>query len=132
MDNYRQRVEESVAFFRHAIEGNPEIVVVLGSGLTGFDGLFESCLQISYENIPNFPEATSPGHQGRLHYGSIAGKRTVILEGRCHYYEGYSTKETTLPIRVLSLLGAHSLITLNAAGGLNPALSHIAMDGTSR
>ncbi len=98
----------------------PEIGLVLGSGLGGLSELFEVKGKIKYSEIPNFPVSTVKGHPGELVYGEKEGKRIAVLAGRFHYYEGYSMKEITFPIRVLALWGVKKLIITNAAGGVNP------------
>lgn len=99
--------------------GPAEIAVILGSGLGGFEQALEDPIEIAYEDIPGFPVSTVPGHAGRFIVGTIAGKRVLVMSGRFHSYEGYSMKQVTLPVRVMSLLGIHTLIVTNAAGAVN-------------
>ncbi len=119
--NFRDEVEQSVAFLKEQTDFNPDIIIVLGTGLGGLAEAVEVVWSLAYEDIPWFPKATVQSHVGRLIFGYLAGKRVAILQGRFHYYEGYSTKDITLPVRVLSLLGAHFLIVSNASGGLDPS-----------
>ncbi len=98
----------------------PKVGVILGSGLGEWDQRLESPLVVPYEEIPNFPRSRAPGHRGNLLFGGMAGVPTVLLQGRFHYYEGYSTWEITFPVRVLASLGIEILIVTNAAGGLHP------------
>ncbi len=96
-----------------------EIGLILGSGLGELADEIEDRVVIAYEEIPNFPVSTVEGHAGQLVYGSLGGKKVLALQGRFHFYEGYSMGEVTFPVRVMSMLGAHSLIVTNAAGGVN-------------
>ena len=118
---YRQRVEEAVAFLRERISEPPEVVVQLGTGLGGLAGAMQAVTSFAYTEIPHFPQSTVQSHDGRLVFGTLAGRRTAILQGRFHCYEGYAAREVALPIRVLALLGARTAIITNASGGLNPA-----------
>jgi len=113
-------VEECVAFCRSNLPAIPEIVIQLGTGLGGLADRIERECTLAYRDIPHFPQATVASHQGNLIIGRLDGRRIAMLQGRFHYYEGYSTREVTLPIRVLSLLGSRTLVLTNAAGGLNP------------
>lgn len=117
---YVQAVEECTAFCRSKLPYLPEIVIQLGTGLGDFAACVETDCVIPYREIPHFPKATVTSHSGNLIVGRLAGKAVAVLQGRFHYYEGYSAKEVSFPIRVLSLLGAKTLILTNAAGGLNP------------
>ena len=98
----------------------PEVGIVLGSGLGGLASGIEVECAIPYSEIPNFPISTVKGHQSQLLFGTIAGRKVVAMQGRFHYYEGYTMSEVTFPIRVLMKLGIQFLILSNAAGGLNP------------
>ena len=120
MLSYQLQVEKAVAYLGARIPESPEIVIALGTGLGSLADLVESPLVIPYAEIPSFPQAQVVSHAGNLVFGKLAGRSVVILQGRCHYYEGYSTRELTLPLRVMALLGADSLVVANAAGGLNP------------
>lgn len=97
-----------------------EIGIVLGSGLSNFADNLEVETTIPYEQIPHFPQSTVKGHKGMLVFGKIGSKRIVCMQGRFHYYEGYTMQEVTFPIRVMKALGIHTLIVTNAAGGVNP------------
>jgi len=98
----------------------PEIGVILGSGLGGFADKIENPIVIPYEDIPDFPVSTVEGHSGKLIIGQIDGKNIVAMKGRFHYYEGYSMEKVTFPVRIMKFLGVHTLMVSNAAGGLNP------------
>ncbi|MBO4733317.1 MAG: purine-nucleoside phosphorylase [Clostridia bacterium] len=97
----------------------PETAVVLGSGLGGFAKEINVEFTVDYKNISGFPVSTVAGHTGRFLFGTYAGKRIAAAEGRIHYYEGYTSAETAIPVRVFKLLGAKNVILTNAAGGIN-------------
>jgi len=115
------RVEEARAFLTARLPEPPELMLVLGTGLGGAADLLSDRQVIPYEEIPHFPRSTVTSHAGNLICGRLAGKWVAALQGRFHFYEGYSTRELTMPVRVLTLLGAKTLVVSNAAGGLNPA-----------
>ncbi|MBB5347790.1 purine-nucleoside phosphorylase [Desulfoprunum benzoelyticum] len=117
---YVEAVLECAAFCRARLPFLPETVVQLGTGLGGFADRIQAELIIPYTDLPHFPRATVASHSGNLIIGRLGGRPVAVLQGRFHYYEGYSTREVAFPIRVLSLLGARTLILTNAAGGLNP------------
>ena len=102
---------------------HPKIGIILGTGLGDFVNELKIEIEINYENIPNFPVSTVESHKGKLLFGEINKKKVVVLQGRFHYYEGYSFNEIAFPVRVLKLLGIQTLLVSNAAGGLNPTFS---------
>ena len=120
MQEYKEKVEETVSFLQGKIRKSPAVIIILGTGLGGLVDSIETDILLPYDEIPHFPRATGPGHQGNLIFGTLCSKNVAVLQGRFHYYEGYSTREITFPLRSLSLLGADTLIVTNAAGGLNP------------
>lgn len=120
MDRY-QKLTETAAFLKPFAAQNPTIGVVLGSGLGNFTKEIVADKEIPYHQIPHFPVSTVEGHQGKLIFGSIAGKAIVAMAGRFHFYEGYQAEDVVLPIRVLKLLGVQTLLLSNAAGGVNTA-----------
>ncbi len=97
----------------------PSIGLVLGSGLSALANEIQNADVIPYQEIPHWPESTVVGHSGRIVIGELAGHNVFVQQGRVHYYEGYSMSQITLPIRVMKLLGVHTLIVTNAAGGIN-------------
>ncbi len=99
----------------------PTIGLVLGSGLGDFADTLEDAVRIPYRNIPHFPISTAPGHAGQLVIGKKCGQTVACLQGRFHYYEGYSMQQLTMPIRVFAKLGVKNLVLTNAAGGANPS-----------
>jgi len=120
---YKERVEKAVEYLKGQIDETPEIAIILGSGLSVIADEVEkegTSKKIPYSEIPGFPISTAPGHKGELIFGKLFGKNVMLMNGRFHYYEGYSMKEVTFPIRVMQLLGVEILIVTNAAGGLNP------------
>jgi purine-nucleoside phosphorylase len=123
MNLYRQQVEEAVSFLRSRLPAAPEILIQLGTGLGGLANAMEEGITIPFADIPNFPCSTVSSHAGNLACGRLAGKQVAILQGRFHFYEGYSAREVGFPIRVLSLLGVKTAIITNASGGLNTAWS---------
>lgn len=120
MSIYDQALE-AVAAIHARVALRPAVGLVLGSGLGDLAGEVRDATAISYEDIPHFARSTVPGHVGRLLLGNLAGVPVVVMQGRFHFYEGYPLQVLTLPVRVMSMLGAHTLLVTNAAGGLNPA-----------
>lgn len=113
------RIEEASEFLRRKGFGNADVGVVLGTGLGKFIDRMDVQERVHYGNIPHFPVATMEYHAGQLVLGTIGGKKVVAMQGRFHFYEGYSMKEITFPIRVLKELGIKQLLLSNAAGGVN-------------
>lgn len=119
-DERLERIKIAADFINTKLEGRtPEIGIVLGSGLGKLGDKIEEATIIPYKEIPGFPLSTATGHKGNLIIGKFGGKTVVAMQGRFHYYEGYSTDLVTLPIRVMSAIGIKVLIVSNAAGGLN-------------
>ena len=113
---------ESYKYLKSKIgDFKPEIGIVLGTGLGSLVDSIKITLAIPYGSIPHFPLATVEEHKGRLIFGEINGKKVVCMQGRFHFYEGYSMQKVTFPIRVMKLLGIETLIVSNASGGLNPS-----------
>jgi len=119
----RAHLEEATAFVQSHIHRQPEIGLVLGSGLGGLAEEIENPTRIAYSEIPHWPVSTVEGHSGELVVGELQGKMVIVMRGRSHYYEGYSMSQVTLPIRVMQLLGVHTVILTNAAGGLRPDMA---------
>jgi purine-nucleoside phosphorylase len=113
------RIAQAVDFVRSVWPDKPMIGVILGSGLGGFAKGVDIEAEIPYCDIPHFPVSTVKGHGGKLIIGTIEGKRVIIMSGRFHYYEGYTSTEVVFPIRVLHQLGVTTLLISNAAGGVN-------------
>lgn len=115
----RQHFQEAAAAVRGFTTLQPQIALVLGSGLNPVAEQVEEAVSVPYADIPHFPVSTIPGHQGRLVIGRLEGHPVIVMQGRAHYYEGYSMQQVTMPIRVFRQLGVETLILTNAAGGLN-------------
>ena len=113
------QISQAVDFIQRAGATDPEVGVILGTGLGNrFVTELEDKLVIPYDDIPNFPTATVEHHHGKLIYGTIGGKRILTMQGRFHYYEGYSMQQITLPVRVMKAAGVRLLLVSNAAGNL--------------
>lgn len=116
----KKQLKETASKVKPKLKSRPVIGIVLGTGLGTLASKIETEAKISYEDIPHFPKATAISHKGVLISGKIGGKNILAMEGRLHYYEGYSMKEITYPIRVMKELGCEYLIVSNACGGMNP------------
>lgn len=115
-----EHFEEAVEYLNNRGVDSPDVGVILGTGLGDkFVAAMEAELTIDYEDIPHFPISTVLSHDGKLIYGKIHGKNVVAMDGRFHFYEGYSMQEITLPVRVLKMLGIKQLLLSNAAGNMN-------------
>lgn len=114
---------ESINFIKSKINIEPDIGIVLGSGLSSFGELIENSQTVEYSEIPNFKTSTAPGHNGRFIFGKLNGKNLVCMQGRLHFYEGYAMQDTVYPIRIMKLLGVKKLIVTNAAGAINKDFS---------
>lgn len=112
-------IKQSANYIKEIIGEAPEIALILGTGLGDFAEQIGDRIVIPYEDIPNFPVSTVEGHAGRLIFGISEGRRVIAMQGRFHYYEGYSMEEVTLPIRVFYELGCRTLILTNAVGAVN-------------
>jgi len=115
-----RKVQQTANYLKQKTNSVPELGVILGSGLGSFVFDIEIEHKIPYSEILNFPISTVEGHQGTLIFGKIGKKNVVAMQGRFHYYEGYSMQEVTFPIRVMKYLGIQNLIVSNASGGVNP------------
>jgi purine-nucleoside phosphorylase len=117
------KIKESVDFLQARTSLKPDIGIILGTGLDGLINEIEIIHSIPYSSIPNFPVSTVAGHMGNLIFGKMSGKNIVVMQGRFHYYEGYSMQEVAFPVRVMRLLGIQLLILSNASGGVNPTFN---------
>lgn len=116
------QIQETTDFLRQQTSGfTPQIGIILGTGLGALVNDIAIDYSIDYELIPHFPVSTVESHKGRLLFGTLAGKKVVCMQGRFHYYEGYTMQQVTFPVRVMKLLGIEHLLVSNAAGGLNPS-----------
>ena len=114
-----EQVQETVDYIQNRTSFSPEYGVILGSGLGGFTDDMEVEFILPYNEIPNFPVSTVDGHKGALVFGTVNGKKVVAMQGRFHYYEGYTMDEVTFPVRVMKHLGVEKLVVSNASGGVN-------------
>ena len=117
-----EELKEAVDFLRARGITEPEVGIVLGTGLSNLASRIEVIRELSYNVIPNFPIATVEFHFGKLIYGTLAGKKVVAFQGRFHYYEGYSMDQVVMPVRIMKLLGVKYALLSNAAGSMNPDL----------
>ncbi|MGM0530670.1 MAG: purine-nucleoside phosphorylase [Bacteroidota bacterium] len=115
-----EKIKNTASFIRNKIPWEPEIAIILGTGLGGMTNDIDTHTSISYKDIPDFPESTVEGHDGRLIFGKLGEKKVVAMQGRFHHYEGYSMYEVTYPVRVMKLLGIQYIFVSNASGGINP------------
>ncbi|MBI4811675.1 MAG: purine-nucleoside phosphorylase [Ignavibacteriales bacterium] len=123
MISLREQIEESVKYIRKHTKMRTEIGIILGTGLGGLVKEIRKEIVLDYDEIPYFPISTVESHHGKLIFGTLAGKKVVAMQGRFHYYEGYSMQQVTYPVRVMSYktgLGVKTLLISNAAGGMNP------------
>lgn len=119
MKEIKDLYSETAAYLAACISGNPETAIILGSGLGSLAEQIEDATVIPYHEIPNFMKSTATGHKGNFICGRLGDKQVVAMQGRFHYYEGYSMQQVTFPIRVMKLLGIKNLLVSNAAGGIN-------------
>jgi purine-nucleoside phosphorylase len=117
-----QRIQETSAFLRSQAAAQPRFGLVLGTGLGALADQIQDAVAIPYREIPNFVPSTAESHAGNLVFGSLGGVRVVAMQGRVHFYEGYTMQQVTFPIRVMKALGVDSLVVSNAAGGMNPQM----------
>jgi purine-nucleoside phosphorylase len=120
MSSLLDRINDTISFLQGKTSFEPDVAMVLGSGLGGLVNSIDIKFSIAYKDVLNFPVSTVKGHGGKLVFGVLNGRNVVVMQGRFHYYEGYSMEEVTFPIRVMKFLGANSIIISNASGGLNP------------
>ena len=115
-----EMIQETEKFIRSKISTTPEYGIILGTGLGRLADAIEKDVVLPYETIPHFPVSTVETHAGKLIFGKLAGKRVVAMQGRFHYYEGYTMQQIVFPIRVMKFLGVKTLVVSNACGGINP------------
>lgn len=123
MSDVYNKLESAFRSLREKTDFVPEIALVLGSGLGAFaDEKVENPISVPYSEIEGFPTSTVPGHKGRFIFGTVGGVKVAVMQGRVHYYEGYSITDVVMPARLLSMLGAKVLFLTNASGGINTDL----------
>lgn len=119
--NWLEKIQQTADFIRSKV-GNemPRTAIILGTGLGELVNHINIRAELPYQDIPNFPVSTVEGHKGRMIFGNLGEKYILAMQGRFHYYEGYTMKEATFPVRVMKALGVNTLFVSNAAGGMNP------------
>ncbi len=115
-----EKLNEALTFIRSFYKDKPKVGIILGTGLGALVDEVETKLTISYEDIPHFPLSTVESHAGKLIFGKLSGQNVMVMQGRFHYYEGYSMQQIVFPVRVMKMLGIEYLFVSNAAGALNP------------
>jgi purine-nucleoside phosphorylase len=120
MKEWIAKVEQTADYLRSRTRVQPQLGIILGTGLGGLVREIEATDVIPYDQIFNFPIATVESHAGRLIFGKLAGKDVMVMQGRFHYYEGYTMAQITFPVRVMKALGARAMVVSNACGGVNP------------
>lgn len=114
------KIRETTKYINSRTQVKPTVGIILGTGLGGLVKEIEIIDEVPYEEIPNFPVSTVKSHSGKLIFGNLGGKQVVAMQGRFHFYEGYTMKEVTFPVRVMKFLGIEKLFVSNASGGVNP------------
>lgn len=120
VETFRQKRGEALSYIQSQTDMKPNYMLILGTGLGQLADEMDVSGEISYDQIPNFPVSTVESHAGKLLFGTLGGKEVVAMQGRFHYYEGYSMQQIAFPVRVLKANGADTLVVSNACGGLNP------------
>src|SRR5574344_2974231 len=115
-----KKIQETASWLKERMTTNPQTAIILGTGLGQLASEITDSYEFAYKDIPNFPISTVEGHAGKLIFGKLGGKDIMAMEGRFHYYEGYSMQEVTFPERVMYELGIQTLFVSNAAGGMDP------------
>lgn len=123
VETFRKKCREALQYLNNQTDFKPEYLIILGTGLGRLADQIKLETAISYGDIPHFPISTVESHEGRLLFGYLEGKNVVAMQGRFHYYEGYSMQQIVFPLRVARKLGVHTMIVSNAAGGMNPLFS---------
>lgn len=116
-----EKIIETANYLKSRMHTQPETAIILGTGLGSLANEITDKYEVMYQDIPNFPISTVEGHSGKLIFGKLGNKDIMAMQGRFHFYEGYSMKEVTFPVRVMRELGIKTLFVSNAAGGMNPA-----------
>lgn len=119
MQGLAEKIQEAATYIQSKWATRPQVGLILGTGLGGLASQIQQEAVIPYSEIPHMPESTVASHAGQLVCGTLSGKRIIAMEGRFHYYEGYSMQQVTFPVRVMKALGAETLVVTNAAGGMN-------------
>ncbi len=123
MSAYWTQIQEAAAFIRARTDFQPEIGLILGTGLGDLGHRIDTACVIPYGDVPHFMESTAESHAGQLVLGTLGGRRVMAMQGRIHFYEGYTMRQVALPVRVMKALGCGALLMSNAVGGMNPHLA---------
>ncbi len=118
-----EKINETTAFLKERIDFEPTLGIILGTGLGNLINDISIKFEFPYETIPNFPVSTVESHKGRLIFGEIGGKMSVVMQGRFHYYEGYNMKEVTFPVRIMKMLGIKTMLVSNVSGSTNAGIN---------
>ena len=116
-----EKIQETACFLKNKMHTQPETAIILGTGLGSLVDEIKDKYEVNYQDIPHFPISTVEGHSGKLIFGKLGNKDILAMQGRFHFYEGYSMQEVTFPVRVMRELGIKTLFVSNAAGGMNPS-----------
>ncbi|MBI3927496.1 MAG: purine-nucleoside phosphorylase [Armatimonadetes bacterium] len=127
MQELPEQIEEAAGYLKGRVPHNPDYGLILGTGLGDLADEAEDRIVVPYASIPHFPRATAPGHKGNLVFGTLSGKRVVMMQGRFHTYEGHTQKQCTMPVAVMRELGVHTLFATAATGGLDHTMEAGAM-----
>jgi purine-nucleoside phosphorylase len=119
-ETYRKQIAETYDYIAPKLPAKPEVGIILGTGLGGLAKEIDIQLELPYQEIPNFPISTVESHEGKLIIGTLGGKNVLAMQGRFHYYEGYTMAQITFPLRIMKKLGINVLLISNAGGGMNP------------
>jgi len=119
----KRQIDEAVSYLKGRTKLVPEVAVILGTGLGTLAEGLKVETKVSYHEIPHFAASTVESHKGELLFGRLAGRPAVVMSGRVHFYEGYSMRQVSFPVRVMQALGAHTLVVSNACGGMNPLMN---------
>lgn len=115
-----EKIQQTIKYIKSVCDIQPEVGIVLGSGLGNFSNEIDIIKEIPYEDIPNFPTVTVKGHSGKLIFGEVSGKKVMAMSGRFHYYEGYEMDEVVFPVRLMNFMNCEFVVISNASGGINP------------
>ena len=122
MNEFWTQIEAATAHIRTLTDFEPEVGLILGTGLGELGDRIDTVCAVPYGDVPHFVESTATSHDGKLVFGTLGGRRVVAMQGRVHFYEGYSMQEITLPVRVMKSLGCQALLMSNGVGGMNPQM----------
>ena len=127
-----ETINQTTSYIDQKIKNKPEIGIILGTGLAALVKEIEVETILSYEDIPNFPVSTVEGHYGKLIFGKLGGKQVMAMQGRFHFYEGYTMQQVTFPVRVMKFMGIETLFVSNASGGMDPSFECRRSDDNQR